>query len=199
MPGYALTSARILDAALEVASERGLARLTLDDVAARAVVSRQTIYRHFGRREALVTQVIMREETVVLERVRRMLDDAPTLGRAIEDAVVNLYSEARAHPLLDRLLREEPEAILPYLVPTETPVLGAALVVVDELLQRFAPHVPEPPRHRLGGMVTRLCLSYVVSPPDDDIRMLAAELAAMVVHSAGQTTTTSQRGGTCRG
>lgn len=190
MPGHTSTSARILDAALKVASERGLARLTLDDVAAGAGVSRQTVYRHFGRRDALVTQVILREEAVVLDRVRQAIDDATTLGGAIEEAVASLYAEARAHPLLDRLLREEPGAILPYLVPANTLVLGSALVVVNELLLRFAPHVPEPPRRRLAEMVTRLCLSYVVAPPDDDIRVLAGDLATMVAHSAQEAAAT---------
>jgi AcrR family transcriptional regulator len=117
----AATSERILDAALACAAELGLTQLTLEEVATRAEVSRQTVYRHFGRREALISAVIVREESALLATVQAATQAASTLPEAVEIAVVELYRQARAHPLLDRLLRDEPGAILPYLLPGNAP------------------------------------------------------------------------------
>lgn len=51
----ALTRKRILEAALALASDEWLDRLTLDQVAARAGVTVQTIIRHFRSKEGLFT------------------------------------------------------------------------------------------------------------------------------------------------
>ncbi|HEX6540234.1 MAG TPA: TetR/AcrR family transcriptional regulator [Ktedonobacterales bacterium] len=51
----ARTRQRILDAALALAAEEWLDRITLDQIAARAEVTVQTIIRHFGTKEGLFT------------------------------------------------------------------------------------------------------------------------------------------------
>lgn len=48
----------ILDAALELMAEHGVSGLTVDAVAARAGVGKQTIYRHWGSRARLVHDAI---------------------------------------------------------------------------------------------------------------------------------------------
>jgi TetR/AcrR family transcriptional regulator, mexJK operon transcriptional repressor len=72
---------RILDAALDVFCEHGY-RASIDAVASRANVARQTIYNHFGSKEAL-------------------------FGAALEKAIAELFSEVRASDgeLRDRLIR----------------------------------------------------------------------------------------------
>ncbi|WP_083930526.1 TetR/AcrR family transcriptional regulator C-terminal domain-containing protein [Chitiniphilus shinanonensis] len=52
-------AARVLDAALEVFCESGY-RSSIDAVAARAQVARQTIYNHFGNKEALFCVALTR-------------------------------------------------------------------------------------------------------------------------------------------
>src|SRR5579885_1675079 len=51
----ALTRQRILEASLALAAEEWLDRITLDQVAARAGVTVQTIIRHFRSKEGLFT------------------------------------------------------------------------------------------------------------------------------------------------
>lgn len=72
---------RILDAALEVFSEHGY-RASIDAVVARANVARQSIYNHFGSKEAL-------------------------FGAALEKAITELFSAVRTEDgdLRDRLIR----------------------------------------------------------------------------------------------
>jgi AcrR family transcriptional regulator len=176
----AATSERILDAALACAAELGLTQLTLEEVATRAEVSRQTVYRHFGRREALISAVIVREESALLATVQAATQAASTLPEAVEIAVVELYRQARAHPLLDRLLRDEPGAILPYLLPGNAPVIAAAEDVISDLLDRFAADLPADRRAHLADITVRLCASYVVSPADVDIEAVAREFARLL-------------------
>ena len=63
------TRGRILDAAFEAISVFGIARLSLEDVARRAGLSRQTLYRYFRTKDDVVAAVILREEEALLEVV----------------------------------------------------------------------------------------------------------------------------------
>ncbi|AGH86914.1 TetR family transcriptional regulator [Ralstonia nicotianae] len=56
--GAALTRARVIEAAIEVVSERGIRAATLADVAARAGVTRGAVYGHFPGKPALVAAII---------------------------------------------------------------------------------------------------------------------------------------------
>lgn len=59
----------------------------------------------------------------------------PALHAALREALV----AADDHPLLQRPLASEPEALLPYLLRNDSPVLSAARPLVEGLLGRFAP------------------------------------------------------------
>jgi AcrR family transcriptional regulator len=54
------TTERLLDAAWEEATEQGVDKLTLANVAARAGVSRQAVYLHFGNRATLLVAMAAR-------------------------------------------------------------------------------------------------------------------------------------------
>jgi AcrR family transcriptional regulator len=82
------TRDRILGAAWEAVVERG-ARLTLADVAARAAVSRQAVYLHFGDRTGLLVALVQHvDERLDLEAslagVHAAVDGAALLQSAME-------------------------------------------------------------------------------------------------------------------
>jgi AcrR family transcriptional regulator len=182
------TLTRILDATLAVIDRKGLARLSLEDVAAEAGVSRQTVYRYVGGRDGLITATILREEEVFLTALRAEVDvaidgegDPPvTLRRALAAAIRTSLLQARQHPLLGRLLDTEPEALLPFLVDGRGPVLSAAKTVVVDLLGSLVPHLDPVELDRVAEACTRLLVSYAISPPDDDLGALAASLAELI-------------------
>jgi AcrR family transcriptional regulator len=93
----ALTRQRILDAALALAAEEWLDRLTLDQIATRAGTTVQTIIRHFGSKEELFTAAAESASAAALG----WRDETPPgdISRAIE-AVQSHYERAG-----DRLLR----------------------------------------------------------------------------------------------
>ncbi|MEX1177820.1 MAG: TetR family transcriptional regulator [Nitriliruptor sp.] len=179
------TRRRILDAALTIMSRYGLARLSLEDVAREAKVSRQTVYRYVGSREGLITATILREEEAFLARMRAATTEHHELRPALGAAIAAALTSAREHPLLDRLLETEPEALLPFLTDGSGPVLSAARTVVVEL---FADHVPDltgTARDIAADAATRLVVSYAISPSAVGVDELAAQLAALMVHGVG--------------
>lgn len=63
-----MTRERILDAAIDLMAEAGMAPLTVADVASRAGVTTRTIYRHFETREGLIEAVWPRMQARVRSR-----------------------------------------------------------------------------------------------------------------------------------
>lgn len=174
------TRTRILDAAIVVLARTGLARLTLEDVAHEAAVSRQTLYRYFGSRDALVAATILREEEAFIARMIAATRQHPEFRPALEAAISAALHAAREHPLLDRLLATEPEALLPFLTLGRGPVLSAARPVVRGLLADRLDHLSGAELARVADAATRLIVSYAISPPDEDVDALAAGLADLI-------------------
>src|SRR3954470_20056789 len=56
----ATTRERILDAMFEAIEDFGLSRTTVEDVAQRAGLSRQTVYRYFPSKDALIVSLVGR-------------------------------------------------------------------------------------------------------------------------------------------
>ena len=181
------TRIRILDATIAVLARVGLSRLTLEDVAVEAGVSRQTLYRYFGSREALISATVLREEETFIEQMVAATQPHADFRPALEAAIAQALRSARAHPLLDRLLATEPEALLPFLTLGRGPVLSAARPVVQALLVERLDHLTERELARVADAATRLIVSYAISPPDEDIDDVAAGLADLIANGVKRT------------
>lgn len=172
------TRQSVLDAALALLADRGVGKLTLEDVAGEAGVSRQTVYRHFGSREGLISAVILREEERLIARMTRRASQAGlSTESAIHAAIEEALIAAREHPLLDRLLASEPETLLPFLTMNHGPVLSAARPVVEELLHDRLPDVPRDQLAADADALTRLIVSYAISPGEAPPQATAKRLA----------------------
>ena len=174
------TRGRILDAAFDAIAVFGIARLSLEDVARRAGLSRQTLYRYFRTKDDVVAAVILREEESLLDLVTAAGATHRDLREALEASILATLVAAREHPLLGRLLETEPERVLPFLMSDEAPVLSAATPAVAELLVARLPSVGKARARRTADAVTRLIVSWVVNPPADKVTDLAHDLAVSV-------------------
>jgi AcrR family transcriptional regulator len=105
-------SQRILDAALALVAASGLRHLTMDDVAARAGVGRMTVYRRFGSRQQLSDALAVRECRRCLNEIAAALDASRPIDERAADLFVATLRVIREHPLLERLARVEPDALL---------------------------------------------------------------------------------------
>jgi AcrR family transcriptional regulator len=86
------TREEILDAAVDHLRERG-AVVTLEEIAERAGISRQTVYLHFGSRTGLMIATAQHiDEQGALPHLLRRVFEAPTAVEAL-DAIVGLHAE----------------------------------------------------------------------------------------------------------
>ncbi|WP_433327378.1 TetR/AcrR family transcriptional regulator [Spirillospora sp. CA-294931] len=120
------TAERVLDAALQQAEDFGVRRFTIDDVARRVGVSRVTIYRHFPKKDVLLSALMMREMHRFLTKTEAVISAQPTPEDKLAEGLLFCLDFLRGHRLLNRLLRTEPELILPHLTTKGSPLIAEA-------------------------------------------------------------------------
>jgi len=181
------TATRILDATLATMADHGIARLSLEDVARRAGLSRQTVYRYFPSKSDLVQATVLREEQVFIANMvsaaGRQRDLEPALRAAIEAAM----RTGQAHALLNRLLATEPESLVALVTTDRGPVLSAARQALEEILGGWLPRVPKARLLLAADAVARLLVSYVVNPPADSPPQVAGRLSQLLVQGLPST------------
>lgn len=129
----------IIAAALELFSQRGFSATRLEDVAARAGLSKAAIYLYFDDKSALLRAVVVEMAGANVEAVAAMIEShqgpvAPLLkqflsfmaGRLAHTPIANLIklviSESRAHPEIGKLYLDT--------------VVGRALPLLQSLIER---------------------------------------------------------------
>jgi len=177
---------RLLDAALEAATLHGISKLSMGDVARRADLSRQTLYRHYPSKDTLVAAVVTAETGKLIEQVVAAALAETEPQASLEAGLLTALTVLRDHPLLDRLVRTEPEALLPLLTTDSSPVMVQVRGVVEAILTEGNPDLTQEPvaMRRFADVVTRLLISYAVSAPDDPPEVVAHFLSTFLVHGA---------------
>jgi AcrR family transcriptional regulator len=178
----AATATRILDATLATMADHGIARLSLEDVARRAGLSRQTVYRYFPSKRELVDATVLREEHVFIANMVSAADRQRELEPALRAAIEAAMRTGQAHALLNRLLATEPESLVALVTTDRGPVLSAARQGLEEILAGWLPRVAKARLAMAADAVARLVVSYVVNPPADSPPQVANRLAQLLVH-----------------
>lgn len=181
---------QLLAATVEAASIHGIARLSMADVAQRAGLSRQTLYRHFPSKDVLLAEAVAQETGDLIAKVTSAASRHDDPVDALEAGLLTALRAAREHPLLDRLIRTEPETLLPLLSTDGGPVLALVRAVVIAILSERAV-VPagelDPVElRRFADLVTRLIVSYAISAPDDPPEIVAAYVARFLIDGVGR-------------
>ncbi|HWF53718.1 MAG TPA: helix-turn-helix domain-containing protein [Solirubrobacteraceae bacterium] len=156
----------ILDAALAVAGASGIRHLTMDDVARRAGVSRMTVYRRFGGKDALVDALAVRECRRCLAQIAASIDPTATIDVRLAALAAATLRLIREHPLLARLARFEPEDLLLELTRDDSSVFR---LVTEFLMAQIEPAQESGELVRgdpalLAEMAVRLGASFVLMP-----------------------------------
>ena len=128
------TDQDLLAAVREEVLAYGVRRATATSIAARAGVSRMTVYRRGGGVKQLVLDALSREfETQIADVVSGARGE--TVRDRLTDAVVGGVSALASSPLVTALLRHDPELLVPYLVDRLGHSQAAFVRVVTPLLQ----------------------------------------------------------------
>ncbi len=162
------TSARILTAAIQQIEDFGVRRFTIDDVARRLGISRVTIYRHFPKKSRLVEAALLHELHRFLADLDASVQSYETLEERLVGGFVSALTVLHNHRLLNRMLRTEPELMLPLLTVRGASVLAAG----RELIANFARGeaggeglpLSEEEIDGISELLARLVLSFVLTP-----------------------------------
>jgi len=158
------TTERILAAALAQFEDFGIRRTTMEDVARRARVSRITIYRRFAQKERLVEAVILGEAHRFFAELEAAVVGLDSVEERIVEGFARTLETAREQRLLNRLLRTEPELLLPHLTTEGGPVLAAGTAFLEKQMRIARSGVPKRDMRAVAELVARLVLSFLLTP-----------------------------------
>jgi AcrR family transcriptional regulator len=156
----------LLDAARDELQRRGWAEITMGDIAAAAGVSRQTLYKEFGSREAFTQAFVMREVARFLMEVEgavhEHLDDPATALSAAFDVFLTAAAE---DPLVRTLLTgDETHSLLALLTTQGEPVVAGATERLAAIILAGWPQVNLLDASLLAECLVRLAISYAALP-----------------------------------
>jgi AcrR family transcriptional regulator len=161
---------RVLRAALEQAELVGMRRTTMEDVARRSGVGRATLYRRFPTKSALIDAVVLAEARRFLEGIALARSRAATFEDRMVYGTVFTVTFLREHALLKKLLRTEPETILPSLTVDAGAIIDFAtdysVAWLRTELYGATTTTAAQERHlrTVAELHTRLTLSFIVTP-----------------------------------
>jgi len=105
--------ARILGAAEELFATHGFARTTVDEIAARAGVSKGLVYDHYPSKEALLGVIWERLVAAWTEAVKSSKYPEGSTAEAIGELLQVSLGYVRDNPLLRRIIAQDPGALIP--------------------------------------------------------------------------------------
>jgi len=164
---------RVLEGAYDCIARRGMAKTTVDDVAAASGVSRATIYRLFpGGTEEVLRETVGWEMDRFFLHLGEELGDAADFPEFLERALPLARRELREHEVLQKVLETEPERLNALITVQQHRVIGAIAAYFLPLLLRDQ----EAGTVRTGvdleqtaEYVARLSLSLIASPGRHDL------------------------------
>lgn len=184
MTTYPVAAKRLLrDTLLEAADglldERPWAKVSMDAVAKRAGVSRQTLYNEFGGRKEFAQALVVREAERLLTGPEQAISDhADDPRRAIEAALRTFLEAAASNRLVESMTSQADDGLL-AMVTTQDAVVSAATERLAAHIAGIWPGVALADIRRLTEIVVRLGISHAVLPSQAPGRT-ARDIAAVI-------------------
>jgi TetR/AcrR family transcriptional regulator len=154
----------ILDTARTVFETYGVRRANIEDVAARAGVSRSTIYRRFPTKDDLFEHVVRREAELFFTTL-----DRATAGCNPRQAVIEAFALGvrlvQDSPLYSRIVESEPELFGMFSRSQVFPI-GHFADGIAHTLRRCGADLPEQDLANVADVLLRVALGIIVFPTD---------------------------------
>ncbi len=154
----------ILDTARTVFETYGVRRANIEDVAARAGVSRSTVYRRFPTKDDLFGNVVRREGELFFTTL-----DRATAGCDPRQAVIEAFALGvrlvHDSPLYSRIADSEPELLGMFSKSQVFPIRQFADGIAHTL-RRCGADIPGPDLDNIADILLRVALGIIVFPTD---------------------------------
>lgn len=156
---------RVLGAAKTCCERWGVGKVTIDDIANEAAVSRATVYRLFpGGKDVLFEALRVRELEDFFARLTAHVDGALDLEDLLVRTVVAATKELRDDQHLAIMMASEPGDTLSQLTVEGLPRIMR--VAITFLVPLVDPYLPRRESARLVELLSRLVISYFLAPSD---------------------------------
>ncbi len=156
---------RVLDAAKLCTAKWGIAKVTIDDIAGEAGVSRATLYRMFpGGKDVMFDALRVRELEDFFTRVGTHVDGHDDLESLLIRIVGVATRELRDDQHLSLMLASEPGDTLSQLTVEGLPrIMRVATVFLVPMVDHY---LPRRESIRLVELLARLVISYFLAPSE---------------------------------
>jgi AcrR family transcriptional regulator len=170
-------------------------RMPLAEIASRAGVSRQTVYKEFGNKYGLAAALSAFETASYMEELATVLEafpDDPVAGTRA--AVLHTLETGADDPLLKAILSSArgPSELLPWFTTRADPLLEAAGKLLTGYLTDHWPDLTTRDVRLVADSVIRLTVSHLVLPlapierTADDLATLVERLLPPEIHPTPQ-------------
>jgi len=180
---------QLLGVAKAVFAELGYDATTVEEIAARAMVSKPVVYEHFGGKEGIYAVIVDRESTRLLEMITSRLGNDIGARAQIHSSALAFLDYIEADPAGFRVLTRDSPAGLG--VGGMASLLGDVAAKAEEVLRGFFKEsgvtLDSAPlyAHALVGMVVHVGRWWAdARVPDKDL--VARHLTALVYYGLGR-------------
>jgi AcrR family transcriptional regulator len=174
---------RFLDAALRCFARYGVTRTTSADVATELGVTRATVYRHAGSVDDMARALFARELHRLLAQIPARVGAEPDADTVV-GIVAFVVESARTHPVLAKLLADEPDRARSMLLADVEGIVDQAEPFLEPLLGVVAPRSCS---RTLSSWLVRTVVILLLAPVAGDMRThLATTLRPVLVAMPAQ-------------
>ncbi|MFX0579168.1 TetR/AcrR family transcriptional regulator [Nocardia nepalensis] len=165
---------KLLESALSAFLDFGIKRTSMGEIARRAGISPATLYRRFESKNELVEAVSVREAQRFVAEIDKRVQKVEGVEEQLVEIFVAVITEIAGNELLRRLLRTEPDLILPRLTTDAGPIIAVGRTYLAEKLRELRSGADDDFDFDLvAEIMARLALSLALTPdgliPIDDV------------------------------
>lgn len=155
----------VIEAALIIIADRGLRGSTLDIIANECGCSRATLYRLFpGGRDTIFNAIASTETARLFSAIASSMLPAANVSEAISAGIYEAARFLEGHRALQKLLKDEPDTILPFLAfDGFESMLDQVVAFARPFLERW---IDKETAKRVVSWAARLTISYLLCPAE---------------------------------
>ena len=150
------TKQKLFEASMELIGERGVAGVTVDEIAAAAGVSKGTVYYNFGSKADLIAQLLRHGVDILLARLLSVRDESADPLAAMDEMIGQAMDFMDEYPSFARLWVSENWRTPSEWQDTFAELRGRLLAVVGAAIDAVAAVHPVDPAVSRGSLETAI-------------------------------------------